>query len=132
MDKLNVELDRSAYKITSIDKRIYPVLMMHDWPGNIRELSNIVERAMSRSFSHELKLEHFEDFILDIRAEEHTAEMTIDISHHTIQSVKQEAEKMLIRYHLYKEQGNVAKAAGQIGISVQMLYRKLKQYDIKL
>mgnify|MGYP004567595717 FL=1 len=132
VDKLNVELDRSAYKITSIDESIYPVLMMHDWPGNIRELSNIVERAMSRSFSHELKLEHFEDFILDVGSEEHKAEMTIDISRHTIQSVKQEAEKALIRYHLYKAQGNVAKVAGQIGISVQMLYRKLKQYDIKL
>lgn len=132
VDKLNVELDRSAYKITSIDERIYPVLMMHDWPGNVRELSNIVERAMSRSFSHELKLEHFEEFVHEMDSDDHKAEMMIDVSQHTIRSVKQEAEKALIKYQLYKEGGNAGRAAEQIGISVQMLYRKLKQYDIKL
>ncbi len=43
-------------RITSVSKQTYAVLSKHDWPGNIRELQNIVERAVISSKGDTLKI----------------------------------------------------------------------------
>ncbi|TKI78708.1 sigma-54-dependent Fis family transcriptional regulator, partial [Bacillus wiedmannii] len=42
--KLNSELGSN---VLSLDERVRDIFMEHDWPGNIRELENVLERAMN-------------------------------------------------------------------------------------
>jgi len=57
--KINKELGLS---ISGIDKKVLKLFMAYDWPGNIRELENAIERAANLALQGNLKLEHFENF----------------------------------------------------------------------
>ena len=46
----------------SADVKYRLMNLNYDWPGNIRELQNILERAMNKSWGDKLKWEHFSDY----------------------------------------------------------------------
>lgn len=103
-------------------------LMTYSWPGNIRELRNIVERAylisqgeiMDYSFNHDdltalNNAEGGEEFIPD---------SNIDC---TLKEYMKNVEKLYIRRALQKTDGNVVKAANLLGIHRSAIYRKLSE-----
>ncbi len=97
-------------------------LIHYLWPGNIRELSNVIERSvvMVRSEcidSSDLKIERKQKE----GAEMHPQGMTLE-----------EVEKRLILQTLQKENNNRTKTAQMLGISVRTLRNKLALYENKL
>ena len=106
-------------------------LMQKQWPGNIRELENTVQRLMISAVGEDITL-------MDVMKDEHGdvfgVEMTEDYSDDIkteidLQSAVEEYEKGLIKYACQKY-GSTRKAAKAIGISQTQLVRKKKKYEL--
>ncbi len=103
-------------------------LMQKQWPGNIRELENTVQRLIISAGGEEINL-------MDVMREDHDDIFEGDDSFEGIseeinlQSAVEEYEKGLIKYACEKY-GSTRKAAKAIGISQTQLVRKKKKYDI--
>jgi DNA-binding NtrC family response regulator len=95
-------------------------LRTHTWPGNIRELRNVLERAVLLSDQQALgrKNLRFDDASIPEASAPDT-----DLS-------LQELERQHIKRVLVKEQGHVESAAKRLGIPRSTLYQKIKQYQI--
>ncbi len=89
-------------------------LMHYRWPGNIRELRNVVERALLLCTHAEL---HEHDFSFDLEADE--APVTLA-----------EVERLHILRTLDRVGGQVDAASRELGIPRSSLYRKLKEYGV--
>lgn len=93
-------------------------LKSHSWPGNVRELQHAVERALLMAQG---SLIHSEDLGLRRRPDGSIPleDLTLD-----------EAEKLLIEKALERNDGNVSKAADELGLSRSALYRRLQRFDL--
>ncbi len=94
-------------------------LRRHPWPGNIRELRNVLARARLMSDGPVLDEPAFA--FLD---ETPPAAPGLDLAHLTLQEV----ERMTIAAHLAAHQGQRRAAAASLGIATSTLYEKLKRY----
>lgn len=124
VENFNNELERGKH-IEKIDPEIYPTLMAYDWPGNVRELGNVVERAINRCYGDVLKAEHFADFTKGTVLEENRTLFLGD--RRKLKDIKEEAEAYAISSAMLRSQNNITQAAEELGISRQMLHRKLKE-----
>ena len=114
----------NAKKIRGIAKDALETLVQYNWPGNIRELKNIVERMIVLSSGELLTLEQIPDDILQGRPQTSGAASLDGISKIT------DAEKELIQKALQETRGNKSTAAEKLGISRRTLYRKLEEYKL--
>jgi len=114
-------------KIQGIEKDALETLVQYDWPGNIRELKNIVERMIVLSSGDLLTPEQIPE---DIRQGRPWAAGTNNIA--SLQGITKitDAEKELIQKALQETRGNKSTAAEKLGISRRTLYRKLEEYKI--
>ena len=89
-------------------------LVQYDWPGNIRELENIIERMMNYVESGLINLQDIPEGI-------RSSKQAVSITGQSLATIEQEA----IRAALAETQGNKSKAARLLGISRSKLYEKL-------
>lgn len=124
---LNVSLGKH---ITSIDPEVLHQFHRYNWPGNIRELYNKVERAMNYVSAEDDTLR-----LKDFRGSGSTVEPmdlnTFGQMENPIETVKNDAERKLIREVLQQVDGNKTKAAEYLKISRPLLYQKMKRLGIK-
>jgi transcriptional regulator of acetoin/glycerol metabolism len=94
------------------------ILMDYDWPGNARELRNVIERAMVVAKGNVI---NGSDISLPDAAGSaaHKAKSLDDV------------EKEHIRLVLSENQWNIARSAQALGIDRVTLYNKIKKYDLK-
>jgi PAS domain S-box-containing protein len=111
-------------EVTGLSPEAFTLIMNHDFPGNIRELQNILEHAFILCHSGMIQPQHLPPYLSQERVRG-VARLTGDMK---IKSV----EKTLIREALYKYQGNRDLTARELGINPSTLYRKLKQYRINV
>ncbi len=96
-------------------------LLEHDFPGNVRELENIIEQAFVLCRSGIIELHHLPP---ELRAGPHSsAEGLSPMSLRTM-------EKLLITEILQRRSGNRKLAARDLGVDVSTLYRKIKAFGI--
>jgi len=113
--------------IRHVDERIYSVFRNYDWPGNIRQLQNTIERGVSFAKGENLRLEDL-DLNDGMQVEAFVKSPGI---HDPIKAVKYDAERKLIIAALARFQGNKTKAAESLGISRPLLYQKMSRLGIK-
>ncbi len=115
-------------KIVQIDDDMIDVLQAHDWPGNIRELENVIERAIVLSKSDRLSVEDLPQNIVysnmiavpELQAEEDSSLTNqVDIF-----------EKTLITRALKECNNNRVRAAKKLGIHRSTFMSKLKKHQI--
>ena len=93
-------------------------LVSHAWSGNIRELQNVIEKAVILSEGRTLRLD---DLSLDTSSKATSVAATQTL---------EEAEEQTIRNTMARCGGNLSLVAKELGISRPTLYSKLKKYDI--
>ena len=100
-------------------------LYNYAWPGNIRELENACERALLMSQDGKVETRHLPAHLLSPHRDDAPADLGVSTRVH-------DTYRMLVISALQKEQGNISKAAEHLGIARTTLYRKLRQYNIRL
>lgn len=117
LERFGVELGRSGAQLSAEAEK---ALQVYAWPGNIRELRNVLERAVLLSDQIVLGLKdlHFESPLLQDELE---ADEDLTLS---------ELEQRHIEKLLGEERGHVGRAAIRLGIPRSSLYQKIKKYRI--
>lgn len=129
IDRFNGQL---GMMVQGVDSRVLQLFQEYDWPGNIRELQNSIERAMSMTTASVLTLQQFDTLMVRARRNWSMGAAAGGEGPQTgLRAAKQETEKKAILDALVLNQGNRTKAARTLGISRAVLYRKLEKYGIK-
>ncbi|GBD26764.1 Transcriptional regulatory protein ZraR [bacterium HR30] len=114
-------------------KRVTPAamdrLLAYQWPGNIRELQNTIERAFALSRAPEIGVEDLPERIL--RQASGLAEETPQPSDEFSILPLAELERRAIVAALAHTRGNKSEAARLLGIERQRLYRKMEKYGLR-
>lgn len=111
------------------------ILQNHDFPGNIRELQNIIQKSLIKSTGglitpDLIQLNNLSNTYSNLLAEHHfSTHNTKDTLPSTNQSLT-DIEAMHIESLLHQHKGHRAKVAEELRISERTLYRKLKQYNL--
>ncbi|MBQ0734594.1 sigma-54-dependent transcriptional regulator [Aquimarina celericrescens] len=119
LEESNMELDKNVVGFTD---EVLEAFKKYDWPGNLRELKNIVKRSVLLSQKDMITLDILPTDIANASKS----------TKHTYGLFKNQNEQELILDALEKANGNKAKAARMLSIDRKTLYNKLKQYDISL
>lgn len=93
-------------------------LLDYTWPGNIRELEHIIERAVIITEQKEIQKE---DLHFSNRKQQLNTPNSLNL---------EETEKLLIQQALEKHQGNISKAAKDLGLTRSALYRRLEKHHL--
>jgi transcriptional regulator with PAS, ATPase and Fis domain len=116
--------------ILGISDEVLQHFLNYNWPGNIRELEHVLERACVMSSTAILDVDHF-DFFLPRIYQNYTAERNDSFSKmETLSNKRSQAEKKAIIQALEATKGNKSKAAIFLDITRSQLYEKLKKYDM--
>lgn len=126
-DILNNQIKSVGSTPKSITDRALFALKLYDWPGNIRELRNILERASNISIGNYIDIQHLPDFITN-KLTNHI----IKTGKHTLKYKLAEAEVSAVMEALKYCNGNRTKAANLLGIHRTALYKKLGSYGIDI
>lgn len=113
------EYCRRYHKTFSVDPALAQQLTRYDWPGNVRELQHAIERAVILCTRPELTIDDFQLYGPTMQAEE--ADRSLNLSN---------IERDAIRHALKKFNGNLSRAAEELGIGRTTLYRKMEAYGI--
>jgi len=117
LDKVAADLGRTDLML---DQGCIQALQAYSWPGNIRELRNVIERAVLLSDQKHITLN-------DLHFDGHTH---IGSPHLDSRLTLLELEKQHIERVLLEEKGRVEKAAKRLGIPRSSLYQKIKKHQI--
>ena len=124
----NLEMEKH---VDAIDPKIYNILMAQDWPGNVRQLQNWVERAMASVWKKTLTPANF--YWVTRKAssgclqDNNMNSFLLALEDETLAQTMDRLEQQVISTVLKRCGGNKSTAAARLGISRQMLYRKMKK-----
>ncbi|CDQ39713.1 MULTISPECIES: sigma 54-interacting transcriptional regulator [Virgibacillus] len=125
--KINQDYGRNVH---SISNEVLDVLKHYHWPGNIRELENILGRAMIYMDMNEevIKQKHLPN-LLGKSNEKEMVQMTEQ--NNSLQTAVENYEKQYIK-RIYKSNNyNKTKTAKDLNISIRSLYYKMDKYEIE-
>jgi DNA-binding NtrC family response regulator len=121
---------RRGLSQSTITPEALEVLQNHDWPGNIRELANVIERATILAGDGPILAEHL-PAQLPARGRPHpTTTAAVGPPHFQIPEgnpTLRDIEMRYIQAILEKHNGNKPPAARELGISLKTLYNKINQ-----
>lgn len=125
--------EQNEHPVEGFSRPARQALMAHQWPGNIRELRNVVERMVVLDIDGLLDVDDLPDEIAALAhsGEEADITMTASGSDSLIGRSLNDVEKFYIQRALELTDGKREEAASLLGIGERTLYRKLKEYGLK-
>ena len=131
MKKISTKMERH---VTDISDDVILALSLYDWPGNIRELENLIERALNLVDKQAIiETDHLPQYITDALLTTATLGnlkiVPIKIEG-TLKDMYMEIEKKAIKAALEDFNGNKLRVAKKLNISRTSLYGKLKLYNL--
>jgi two-component system response regulator HydG len=116
LNKASQQLNKT---VNAISSEVLIAFLKHDWPGNLRELQNVIKRATLLNPSSVLELS-------SLPPEFYSNQVSSDAS----TNLRDEAEKSAIKDALALAKGNKSRAAELLGMSRKTLYNKITQYQL--
>ena len=125
VDHFLAQLSATYHKpIPEVRPEVLDIFCRYEWPGNVREVRNLLERVFIVNNENHIGMEHLpSDFIWHFEGPPHTMDL---------KQVKSEAETKAILNVLYRVGGDRERAAQILRISPRTLRYKLNQYNIKV
>jgi len=99
------------------------MLESHNWPGNVREIQHTIERGVIMADELEIRPA---DFNLSVTLSSETDTPSAEYDTLNLQDI----EKMLVQKALDKYEGNISKAAKELGLTRAALYRRLEKFNL--
>ncbi|MCK4306351.1 MAG: sigma 54-interacting transcriptional regulator [Candidatus Eisenbacteria sp.] len=109
--------------VTGLSQEVLPILMEHDYPGNVRELQNIVEHTFVLCRSGPIQFQHLPPYLRGKAVHSKSSLCGTNLK---------SMEKVFIAETLRKRNGNRTLAAKDLGINVSTLYRKIRALKIEV
>jgi DNA-binding NtrC family response regulator len=109
---------RYTKTLAGFDESVRDLLMKHQFPGNVRELDHVIERAVLMSQGPHVKAND-----LGLTSGRDDSARLEDMS-------LEDVEAFLIKKALARHDGNARKAAEALGLSRSAFYRRLQQYGL--
>ncbi len=137
ISKFNRQFNRN---IRDIERQAQFILANYSYPGNVRELENIIEHAVIMADDDVIRASNLPDYLQIVKKpmlalpegiEEAIAGTTHEEESEPEFMTLAEMEKRLITQTLIKCKGNQTLASEKLGISRSTLWRKMKEYDIR-
>ncbi len=126
IDFVDFYLDRFKTKYKkpnlTITKDAIKVLKSHNWPGNVREVQHTLERGVIMAESNEINAS---DFNLT-KFSDKPNKKGMDIDNLNLMDI----EKLIVQKAIDKYQGNISKAAKELGLTRAALYRRIEKFNI--
>jgi PAS domain S-box-containing protein len=122
MDKFRNKFKKEIHYISP---NALKVISHYRWPGNIRELENVIEHAFVVCNSNAIRTEH-----LPARLQDIINEFELMDERYTPPTPLEDAERQLIESTLIKFSGSRSKTASALGINKSTLWRKMKKYNL--
>jgi DNA-binding NtrC family response regulator len=119
----SIDMNKTMPKLSD---KASALLMGYEWKGNVRELKNIIERAVIMCDSSELSIEHIN--ICDGSSDRLPADASL---HAVSEAAVRGAEKVRIEDALRKTGGNKSRAAEMLQVSYKTLLTKIREYGIE-
>ncbi|MEO5924306.1 MAG: sigma-54 dependent transcriptional regulator [Bryobacteraceae bacterium] len=124
-------------RVTDVSTDVLKRLQLHEWPGNIRELRNLMERACIIANEGSIQLAHLPGGVSPTPAGSQAssapaasaASSDPDALHLPVGTTVEQAERALIELTLEHTGNNRTRAAEILGISQKTLFNKLKEYS---
>ncbi len=126
--KLRRRIPSDVEKIAPETMRL---LMAYDWPGNIREFENVMERALSLSPGLSIEPEHLPEIMVGAQAKYAPDQSARQPREDLLQFAVCIAEKEQLIEAIRRTGGNKTGAAALLNIHRATLYFRLKKYGIK-
>ncbi|AEI14870.1 two component, sigma54 specific, transcriptional regulator, Fis family [Flexistipes sinusarabici DSM 4947] len=125
----------NGLQIKKIDKNLMDIFMEYTWPGNVRQLKNIIERMVVLTENDILTVKDAPEFIMKNFASNNKKDVekemeTIIYRNDNLKKAKERFEKYYILKTLQNKKWNVSQSAKYLGIERTYLHKKIKDYSL--
>lgn len=104
----------------NINEKAKSALLTYHWPGNIRELQHVIERAVIMSDSNEITTDDLQ------LSPQKFGTNTIATNNLGLE----EMEKLMVQKAIDKHKGNISRAAADLGLTRAALYRRIEKFEL--
>ncbi len=111
-------------RVTGVSPEALRLLCNHDWPGNIRELENVIERSFNVLDGNVISIRHLPIYLQEITAK------SVRVKGQTLTTFIDEVERQAIIDAMDEAKGNKVVAAQLLGLSRSGLYKKLEKHSL--
>lgn len=116
------KFSRDSHRVVErISPEALDLLLDYDWPGNVRQLENVIERAFALGMGDTIQVVDLPPEVRKTGGSNNIGNQTLNLS---------ENEKLLIGRALKQTNGNKAEAAKLLGINLTTVYRKMEKYKM--
>src|SRR5690349_16568627 len=117
----------------SISEEAMAALQAHDWPGNVRQLRNIIERTIILAPGDRvscIEVDLLPSEIMDNQAAAGMSAATMSIMGSPLREARESFEREYLKIQIRRFSGNISRTASFIGMERSALHRKLKALGI--
>lgn len=115
-------------EVESLSKEAMDALIKYNYPGNVRELENAIERAVIMARG---KIITLDDLPIFMKISNGDSKQSYELKGETLDKIVENVERQLIAEALVRANNNQSRAAEILGISERNLRYKLKKYGMK-
>ena len=127
-ESANIELER---KVEGFDKEVIDIFTAYDWPGNLREMKNVIKRAVLLSNEGNITVHSLPVEMLDAIRNPASKATTASSPVYDLKALQESQEKEMILKTLKEVRYNKSKAARILNIDRKTLYLKIEKYGIE-
>ncbi|WP_066400892.1 sigma-54 interaction domain-containing protein [Neobacillus mesonae] len=114
---------RAGKRVTTIDEEVRRVFDRYHWPGNLRELENVVEAAVHLTDGERITLSSLPESLM--------GDPKVLIGQLSLKEILEETEKRILERTLEQFHHDKLEAAKALGISKSSMYEKIKKYRLE-
>ena len=127
---IEIIANKNQLDIPIFAKQATQALIDHDWPGNARQLQNVIQRLLILNSGDEITFKDVSSALSGDINMQNNSDSISEFFEGDMREAKEQFERAYLTHHLSTVNGNVSALAKKIGLERTHLYRKLKNLDI--